>query len=412
MNDMDLKRWRLRRMRTLAAALLLLMLVLLFASSALVPKFAWLHWVRAFAEAAAVGAMADWYAVVALFRRPLKLPIPHTAIIPRNKDRIAESLGAFVEQNFLTPDNVLRRMRNHNAAEAIARWLGREPNRVAVAQAMGDLVPVVLRAGSDADLQRLLDRSLHPMLLKLNIARAAGHLLEQLMEDERHHALLDKALAALEAWLRENQPMILAKFSEASRYTPPILDDYIVGRFVTGIVALLHEVAADPRHELRLRFEAGSRQLVEDLKTSGVHRRVGRKWMRDVLAHLREQGYAAAIWNDMRHRLETDLRAGNSVLREQIAAALERLGSEVLADPALQRKLNGWWLEIVRDLVLQFRHEASALISEVVRSWDADEISRKLELEIGTDLQFIRINGTVVGGAVGVALHAATLAIG
>jgi len=206
----DLKAWRLRRMRTLAASLLLVMLVLLFASSALVAKLAWLHWVRAFAEAAAVGAMADWYAVVALFRRPLGLPIPHTAIIPKNKDRIGESLGAFVEQNFLTPQNVLRRMQNHNAAEAMAQWLGREPNRLAVAQAIGDLVPVVLRAGADTDLQRLLDRALQPMLLRLNVSRIAGGLLEQLMRDERHQALLDRAMVAVEDWLREHQPMIRA----------------------------------------------------------------------------------------------------------------------------------------------------------------------------------------------------------
>ncbi|HET9645982.1 MAG TPA: DUF445 domain-containing protein [Burkholderiaceae bacterium] len=402
---------RLRRMRTLATALLLLMLVLLFTSSALMPQFPWLQWVHAFAEAGAVGAAADWYAVVALFRHPLGIPIPHTAIIPNNKGRIGNTLGVFVEENFLTPENVLRRIQNHNLAATIAQWLTIGPNREAVAQALAEVVGVTLRASDDNDLRRMLERALHPILLRLNVARLAAHLLEQAIRDERHTLLLEKALVVLEQWLDESKPLILAKFSEASRYTPPFLDEYIVNRFVAGIIALLREVVREPQHELRQRFDAATRTFIDELKTSDTQRRRSRAWMREIAAHLRQHGYVGIIWNQLRSRIEADLQAERSGLREQLALSIEGLGREVLADAELQRKLNAWWLQVVRELVLRFRHEASALIAEVVRSWDADEISRKVELEIGTDLQFIRINGTVVGGLVGVLLHAISLAV-
>ena len=410
--DLGLKQSRLRRMQVLAAALLLTMLSLLWLSTALLAAHPWLQWVQAFAEAAAVGAMADWYAVVALFRRPLGLPIPHTAIIPRNKDRIGESLGSFVEQNFLTPENVVRRLQPHNLAQALASWLVEPRNKRAVANAVGDLVPRMLRACSDKDLQRLLDRTLRPMLLRLDVSRLAGHLLELLVRDDRHHALLDQMLPAMEGWLERNHGLIKAKFGEASRYTPATLDAFIVAKFVDGIMALLHEVAGDPDHELRARFDVATVKLVEDLKTSRAYRRRGRALLRDLIEHVKNEDYYRILWDDITALVEADLRGERSVLREQVAGALDLLGKEMLADPALQRKLNAWWLDMVRELVLRFRHEASALIAEVVKSWDADEVSRKLELEIGRDLQFIRINGTVVGGAVGLLLHAATLSIG
>jgi uncharacterized membrane-anchored protein YjiN (DUF445 family) len=409
---LDLKQFRLRRMQLFATALLVAMLLLLCLSTVYATAHPWLHWVRAVAEAAAVGATADWYAVVALFRHPLGVPIPHTAIIRKNQDRIGESLGTFVEQNFLTPENILRRLEDHNLAEAVASWLTAAENTRRVAQVVSDLIPGMLSAAGDKDLRRLLDRTFVPMLLRLDVARLAGHLLELLTGRDRHQALLDRALQTLEGWLQDHQGLIKAKFGEASRYTPPLLDQYMVSRFVDCLMALLHVVAADPQHVLRARFDAATKQLIDELRTSAAYRLYGRALMRDLVAHVRSEGYYRIVWNEIRARVEADVAAERSLLREHLAAGLQRLGQEILADPAVQQKLNAWWSDIARDLVLRFRHEASALIAEVVKSWDADEISRKLELEIGRDLQFIRINGTVVGGAVGLLLHAATRSIG
>jgi len=403
------KRTQLRNVRFVATALLAAMLALLFFSTRYMAAVPWLHWVRALAEAGAVGAAADWYAVVALFRHPLGLPIPHTAIIPRNKDRIGESLGEFVEQNFLTPENILRRLENHNIARAVGQWLAEPRNRSTVAEAVCDIIRALLKAGSDKDLQRLLDRMLSPLLMRLDVSRAAGHLLDHFIGGERHQALLDRALATLEDWLRQNQGLIKAKFSEASLYTPGFLDTFIVGKFIDGIIALLHDVAGNPQHELRARFDTAAHKLTDDLKTSVAFRRHGRSLMRDLILHVRNRDYYGALWNEIQTRAQADLSSERSMLREHVAAGLDALGREMLADPVVQQKLNTWWLEVVREVTLRFRHEVSALIADVVKSWDRDDVSRRVELEIGKDLQFIRINGTLVGGAVGLLLHAAIL---
>ena len=354
----DAKRTALRKMQLGATALLMGMLALMFVSAMQAAAHPWLHWVRALAEAGAIGATADWYAVVALFRRPLGLPMPHSAIIPANKDRIGTNLGAFVEQNFLTAENIVPRLRQHNVAAALARWLADARNRQSVARAVCEVLPSLLRAVDDHDLRRRLEGALKPLLLRLDVPRSAAH------------------------WLDRHKGLVRAKFSETSRYTPALLDDYIVDRFIEGVSAMLREAVANPQHELRLRLEGATAQL------------------------------ASAIWSDLSAWVLADVRGDRSMLREHMAAVLGTVGREILADPALQHRLNAWWLDVVQELLERPRRELSTLIADVVRSWDAHDVASKVELEIGRDLQFIRINGTLVGGLMGLLLHAAMLAVG
>ena len=403
---------QLRRMQRLASALLGVALVLLFLSSTYQATYPWLQWVRAFAEASAVGALADWFAVVALFRHPLGLPIPHTAIIPRKKDSIGETLGEFVEQNFLTPENILEQLARHNAAKAAAEWLVNPANGRAVAQAAGELLPGLFKAMEDEDLVGFLDSTLSPQLLRLDVSRLAGGFLEILTRGDRHQPLLDHALKALQGWLEANQGSIQAKFSEASRFTPALLDSYIVEKFLAGIFALIREVGEDPGHELRLQFDQAVKNLVQELKTSTQYQQTGRALLHDLLEHVRTENYYQWLWRDIRARIEADLQADHSIIREYVASAVLFFGKGLLEDPVVQHKLNAYWLDAVRHIVLRYRHSISGLITEVVKSWDAEEVGRKVELEIGKDLQYIRINGTLVGGAAGLLLHAAMLAIG
>jgi len=277
---------RLKRMRRTATCLLALMIALLAACAAWQAEYPWLVWLRAFAEAGTVGAIADWYAVVALFRHPLGLPIPHTAIIPRNQQRIADSLGNFVEENFLTPELIIGRLSGHNAAHALARWLAEPANSRAIAGVVADSLPGLLNGIDDADVGRFFDRVVIPRLRTLDVSRAAGGVLKVLTEGDRHQPLLDRGLGALEKWLTANVDLIKAKFSAASRYTPARLDAYIVNRFVEGVIALLHEVAASPDHELRRQFDAAMQDLIVRLQTSAVHRRFGKSLMRDCIRHL------------------------------------------------------------------------------------------------------------------------------
>ena len=402
---------RLRRMRWLATSLLVAMLLLLATSVALEFRHSWLQWIRAFAEAGAVGGLADWYAVTALFRRPLGLPIPHTAIIPANKDRIGESLGDFVEQNFLTPEHIVARLREHDAAWALARWLAAPDNSLAVASTIGDFLPTLLSGFSDEEIRQFFDRALTPQLLRLNVSRIAGSVLSVLTQDERHQVLLDRALQALEGWLVANQELIQTKFSEASRYTPSVVDRYIVQKFLQGIVALLHEVAANPQHELRARFDQAVQARIHDLMNSETHRRKGEALLRRLIEHVRSEGFYRSLWENMINRVTADLRSDSPVITGHIAAALAAVGERLLEEPGVRQRLNAWWLETAGAIVQRFGHQISRLISDVVKSWDAGEVSRKVELEIGRDLQYIRINGTFIGGAVGVLLHAGIRAL-
>jgi uncharacterized membrane-anchored protein YjiN (DUF445 family) len=220
--------------------------------------------------------------------------------------------------------------------------------------------------------------------------------------------LLDRALHALEHWLVANEGLIKAKFSEASRYTPVGLDSYLVNKFVEGIVALLHEVVESPKHKLRGQFDQAVRTLIHDLTSSDEYRQRGEVLLRKLVEHIQNEDYYRSLWDEIRRRVKTDLDHEHSLLRGHIAGALTLLGERLLDEPPVQDKLNAWWLNAVHKIVLRYRHQISSLIREVVKSWDAEQVSRKVELEIGKDLQYIRINGTFVGGAVGVLLHAAT----
>lgn len=402
---------RLKRMRRTATCLLAVTIALLLTCVAWQARYPWLAWVRAFAEAGAVGAIADWYAVVALFRHPFGLPIPHTAIIAQNQRRIAVSLGSFVEENFLTPELIVGRLSGHNAAQALAGWLADPANSEAIAEAVVDTLPGLLNGIDDADVGRCFDRLVIPQLRTLDVSRAAGGLLKVLTERDRHQPLLDRGFAALEKWLTANVDLIKAKFSAASRYTPAPLDAYIVNKFVEGIIALLHEVVASPDHELRRQFDEAVQDVIVQLQTSAVHRRFGKSLMRDCIRHLRDGEHYRVLLDHVRARVAADLDREHSVLRGMAASVLVSLGKGVRSEPAMQRKLNAWWLELAQLLVVRFRRQLSALITEVVTSWNAEEVSRKIEAEIGRDLQYIRINGTFVGGLAGVLLHAATLVI-
>jgi uncharacterized membrane-anchored protein YjiN (DUF445 family) len=395
-----------RRMRTTATCLLAAMIVLLLTCAVWQAAHPWLAWPRAFAEAGTVGAIADWYAVIALFRHPCGIPIPHTAIIPKNQRRIAESLGDFVEQNFLTPEVIGERLSGYNAAEALAGWLALRDNSSVIADAVADSLPRMLEGIDETDVERLFDRVVIPRLRALEISRVASRVLNILTEGNRHQPLLDRGLTAVETWLSANVDLIQAKFSEASKYTPASLDAYIVKKFIDGVVALMHEVVANPEHELRRRFDSAVQDFSIELRTSAVHRRYGRLLFRDCIRHLQGGDYYRVLLEHIRAYVLADLGSERSVVRGMLADALVSLGRGVANDTAIQHKLNAWWLDIAKRLVQRHRHQLSTLITDVVTGWDAKEVSRKIEAEIGRDLQYIRINGTFVGGTVGVLIHA------
>ncbi|MDE1010535.1 MAG: DUF445 domain-containing protein [Paraburkholderia fungorum] len=405
----DRKIVRLKRMRTTATCVLAAMIVLLILCVIWQAQYSWLAWPRAFAEAGTVGAIADWYAVVALFRHPCGIPLPHTAVIPKNQQRIAESLGSFIEENLLTPEIVIARLSGFNAAQALAEWLAARENSALIAEALADSLPRLLDGIDGTDVEHLFDRLVKPRLRTLDVSRMAAQVLALVIEGNRHRPLLDRGLSAAQTWLSNNVGLIKAKFSEASKFTLPTLDAYIVNKFVEGIAALMREVAANPEHELRRRFDVAVQHLSSELRTSAVYRRFGRLLLRDCIRHLEGSGYSRVVLEHVRAYVLADLGSKNPVVRDLLTGTLVSVGQGVVSEPSIQHKLNAWWLDVAGLLVQRHRHQLSALITDVVKSWDANEVSRKLEAEIGRDLQYIRINGTFVGGAVGVLIHACVL---
>jgi uncharacterized membrane-anchored protein YjiN (DUF445 family) len=398
-------------MRTTATCLLAGMIVLLIVCVAWQVQHPWLAWPRAFAEAGTVGAIADWYAVVALFRHPCGIPIPHTAIIPNNQQRIAESLGSFVEENFLTREVIMARLSGFNAAQALAQWLAARENSAVIADVVAGSLPRLLDDIDETDVEHVFDRLVIPQLHTLEVSRMAAEVLTLLTEGNRHQPLLDRGLSAAQRWLSNNVGLIKAKFSEASKFTLSTIDAYIVNKFVEGMVALMHEVASNPEHELRRRFDVAVEALSSELRTSAVYRRFGRLVLRDCIRHLQGSGYYRVVLDRVRAYVHADLGNKDSVVREMLTGTLVSVGKGVASEPANSHKLNAWWREIAGVLVLRHRHRLSALITDVVKGWDEKEVSAKLEAEIGRDLQYIRINGTLVGGTVGLLIHACVLLV-
>ena len=393
-------------MRWIATVLLIFVFIVLVASSLALVHYPALGWLRAFAEAATVGAVADWFAVVALFRHPLGLPMAHTAIIPRNKDRIGRSLGQFVERNFLTPENIVKKLAQARIAERLAAWLSQPANSELAAQRACAAIPALLEALEDEDMWRLLDHALTPQLERLDAARLAGRVMALLSAEGRHQKLLDAALKMIERWVSANREMLIAKFGEVSRYTPQFIDQYIVDRLIAGAADVLQQVANDPAHELRVKFDVATLRFIDDLQHSERYRAQAEAIKHELLVHFKEKQSYRTLWRIGREKIVEDLGRDRSIIRAQLADVLLALGGALAKDLTLQRKLDVWIARAVEVLAVRNRHEISLLIEEIVRGWDARDMADKAELEIGRDLQYIRINGMVVGGLVGVVLYA------
>jgi uncharacterized membrane-anchored protein YjiN (DUF445 family) len=385
-------------------------LIFVFSTTRLGTHPLW-DWVHAASEAGVVGGLADWFAVTALFRHPLGLKLPHTAIIPRQKDQLGANLGRFVEQHFLTPRNVVRKLAERRVMHAAAQWLAQPRNARRLAAGVAAQLPPLLERMGDEDVRRFLQRSLEPALRSLDVARASAVALEAATAEGRHYAVLDAALARLQRWLDEHRDLVRQKFGEASRYTPSLVDGYVANRVVDGAIALAREIAQDPQHELRLRFDESVRNWIAQLRSSREHRAAVESLKDDLLRHFEHREYWQKLGSALLDRLAADAVAPRSWLRRQLARTLAAAGHALLEDEPLLAKLETAWLGAAEVLLERHGKQVSALVGEVVRGWDGSEVAARVEAEIGEDLQYIRINGTVVGGLAGIALHAAGLLV-
>jgi uncharacterized membrane-anchored protein YjiN (DUF445 family) len=366
----------------------------------------WLGFVRATAEASMVGGLADWFAVTALFRHPLGVPIPHTAIIPQRKDQFGRTLGEFVQDNFLSPDAIVDRIRSGRVVERAAVWVSQPDNAATIARHSADIVVGFTDSLRDEDVHALIEDVVVRRLEAVELAPLAGRALELMTAQDRHHDLLDSLVRGLDRAIEENRENLRARFGrESPWWVPEPIDGRIFEKLYEGIRKLLQEIAADPRHELRMEFDKRVRALAVDLCSSPTLIARGEDLKRELLAHPELRRWSSLLWRDMKLTLRAQAADPDSELRRRVAGMVQAAALRLRDDPALQTKAEELAAASVRYVSAHFHDEIATLVSGTVSRWDAGETSRKLELLLGPDLQFIRINGTVVGGLAGLVLH-------
>ena len=406
------KRARMRQMKTIATGLLGVMAVVFVIASRLQPAHPWLAWVQAFSEAALIGGLADWFAVVALFRHPGGIPLPHTAIVPNNKDRIGTQLGIFVEQNFLTPTLIASKLRELDLAGHVLRWFAVPRNCAALFANVRALLPRLLDAVDDGEIRAVVRKVVADEVAQLDLSRAAGGVLDIVTADGAHQRVLARILPVVAGFLNGQRAEIKRRFAKRSLLTPGFVDAYIVNRFVDGMVDLVDEVAQNPDHPMRRDFDTYVRNVVVRLRDDAEMQAQAERLKNAILQGSELDQLVAAGWTALRARLERPPSGSPESAGLRFAEITARIAREMLDEPALVERLNVRLCDVAESVLARFQQQFSSLITEIVQRWDADEISQKIETELGPDLQFIRLNGSLVGGAAGVMLHAALVVSG
>ncbi len=401
---------QLRRMKRIPLLLLLLMAVL-FALTLNNPA-TWATWLHAFAEAGMVGALADWFAVVALFRHPLGIPIPHTAIIPNRKNDIGESMSRFVADHFLEPEVVRKKLQNTNLAAFVVSWLKSDKGRSSVEELTTAVIRWALGALHEERVRKFLSRLSSKQLANVSLAPLLGTTLEWLVRGQRHQQILTQVLRYSIVLVHDNRDAIRTKVKQESPWwLPGFVDDRILKKMLERIEHQLFEMALDQDHPLRDQFNLWVQNLAQDLKSNPEHRRLGDEFKQQLLANDELQDYLYGLWRELAKNIETDIDKPESVIRLQVTQWLDGIAEELDGDPDMQAWVNAWLVDTITLIVGRNSDQIASLISDTVKSWDGADMSRRVELAIGRDLQFIRINGTLVGGLVGLLIHAVKLAV-
>ena len=379
------------------------------------PAMGYLH---AFAEAAMVGGLADWFAVTALFRRPLGLPIPHTAIIPQNKDRIADTMAGFLRDNFLTPAVVARRMRSMNLARAVGSYLA-EPGKRGqsrVRAGAGELLVEVLQSLDPERLGNQVRGALASGLERLPVAPLLGRMMEAMIADGRHRPLIDSIIRWAGLVLEDNEEMVRDIIHQRAnallRFTG--LDERLANSVLDGLYKLLAEVLVDPDHPLRAKVEEGLHNLARDLREDPAMQEKVEGMKRELLANPAVADWWQGVWERLRQSFIAMLRGedgpGSDAL-SGLVGSFSELGGALRDDPRLQHQVNRFARRTAVGIASRYGDQIVQLVSETVKRWDAETVTARIEGAVGRDLQFIRMNGTLVGGLVGVAIHGASTAI-
>ena len=411
--DTDLQReTRLRRMKLVALGLLLIAAVIYLATLRVAHEGVW-GFVNAGAEAAMIGALADWFAVTALFRHPLGLPIPHTAIIPKRKDDLAPNLQSFFPENFLTEEILRERIGSLGVGARLGEWLQQPVNSARVVTEGSRLARIALTHVKDDDVTQLVGEVIIPRLKSEPLAGAVGDLLDAIVTDGAHHGLVDLMVGEVHDWLRRHPDTFNGIVGErAPRWAPGFVSRRVVRWTYDQAMEWLWAIRSDREHPTRAALDDLLRQIAGDLQHNPVVAERAERLKERLLGHPQTAETVVGLWRTVRSSLDGALAAESSGLKDRAQRAVQRFGTSLAADEGLRTGLEQRLEDAAAFVVRTYGADLSTVISHTIERWDGRQAARRIELHVGRDLQFIRINGTVVGCLAGLAIHAVGLLVG
>nr|WP_156810736.1 DUF445 domain-containing protein [Arthrobacter sp. FB24] len=392
-------------MKLLALGLLIVMAVIFVVAFALQKQYPWLEYVRAAAEGGMVGALADWFAVTALFKYPMGIKIPHTAIIPRRKDQIGASLGEFVETNFLSEQVVQEKLASVDIARKAGAWLSGPGGAERVAKEGAAVIRGAFKVLNDDDVQAVIESMVRKHLLTPPWGPPVGRLAERIFADGHHHTLVDLLVDRTVDWVRDNHETVSRLVSDRSpQWVPQFVDGLVGDKVYVEILKFTKAVQADPQHQVRQSIDTYLASLAQDLQHDPVMIARAEGIKAQVLGDPEVRELASRTWGTIKAALLGAVDDPHSELTVKFKAAVHDFGTRLVVDPELAGKVNAWIGDAAGYLVKTYRSDIAGVITDTVARWDAEETSQKIELQVGKDLQFIRINGTVVGALAGLAI--------
>ncbi len=400
------RRAALRKMKVVATALFAVVTVVFFIARWQEEQHDWVGYIRAFAEAAMVGALADWFAVSALFRHPLGLPIPHTAIVPHRKDQIGRSLGEFVQTNFLTREVLHERLAGANVGKRLGDWLADERNATKAGEGVGDLLRGALEVLDDRDVATAVETLIERRVRATPVAPLVGKAIDLAVEGGHHQRLLDAVLTGLGGFLEDNRATFRERLEhESPWWIPESIDDRLFAKIYGAVHSFLADVGTDSNHEVRRSIDARVVGFADRLRSDPELLAKGEELKTELLAHPDVRAWLGSVWGELKRNTVDALDNPRSELRQRLDQSLVTLGRRLATEAELQAKVDDWVMRAAGHVVDHYRGEVADLIAGTVAKWDGKATGERMELQVGRDLQFIRINGTIVGGLAGLVIY-------
>ncbi len=407
MND-ETKRKQLNTYKAFATGLFLLMAVVFIITTILQKRMDshWIGYVRAFSEAAMVGALADWFAVTALFRHPLGLPIPHTNLIENSKQQLGDNLGGFVVENFLSPQNIRPYIQKLKISTFAGEWLGKEKNQEILIRNISDIVLDILNKLDDAEVSHFISRKVSEMAGDVKLNKIVGNGIAYITEKNDHQRMVTSLSSQIKNYILENSELIKDRVRKGSyTFIPAFVDNKIADKVTSGLSDFFAEIEEDPTHEIRdlitKRIQEFSLNLAEDPQWEKEFTSI----KNDLLQPEKLNEYSRDIWASIKKTVMEELQQEHSALKTYLSKNLNEFALNLNTNETLQAKIDNWVRVTAYKYILKNTHQFGNLISSTVGNWQGKELSEKLELEVGKDLQFIRVNGTIVGGLVGLIIY-------